>query len=104
MQAFVDFMKENLTCSSDRTKCIEYIQNNSASFDCVDTAYALGIVDRWIAVGMFRGKLVLQHMDDTHPTQQQQHELKRPASCRSTEAVVVVNDGVNKRQRLFEHV
>ena len=87
MEAFTSFLRENLTCAADRDECIEYIQRNIATFNHLDLDYAHGMIDRWIEVGIFKGKL-------TRPSQQNQNG-KRPAS--STDELAVDE----KRQRLF---
>ena len=76
MEMFIDFMRKNLTCAFDRAKCIEYLNCNSAFFTYTDIRYALGMLDRWINVGMFRGQLtfhpLLLLLDD--PMQQEDYD------------------------------
>jgi hypothetical protein len=96
MEAFVSFLRENLTCAADRNKCIEYIERNIATFNHLDLDYAHGMIDRWIEVGLFRGKLTLRNLDDTRPRQQHQND-KRPATSSTDELAVV------KKQRILMH-
>ena len=85
METFIDFMRENLTCAFDRPKCIEYLNSISTAFTYTDTLYALGMLDRWIAVGMFKGRLTFHH--------HQLDDLMQPE-----QDTMMTNNNTNKRQ------
>jgi hypothetical protein len=58
LQQVTDFMKENLTCPQDKSKCLEYI--NSLPLVQKDLDYARNMLERWISVGLFKKPLAGQ--------------------------------------------
>ncbi len=57
---FISYLKSNLTSPADQIKCLHYLENLSLSR--TDAAYAHGMLDRWISVGLFNGTLSVGYM------------------------------------------
>lgn len=56
VQHFIDYLKINLTCAGDRDMCLRYTET-LVDLTPFDLEYARGMVDRWVSVGMFHGRI-----------------------------------------------
>jgi hypothetical protein len=98
LQEFIDYLKINLTCPADRFKCLCYLESLRpclSRVESVDMNYAMGMVDRWIAVGIFSGSESISNERKWMPLDEQDGtSTKRPACCDDVTETCV------KRQRV----